>query len=308
MQNDRLKYMANVIGLAVLSFVLTGAFLNEALSFFMRKNIMGASLANPVGLSEILLQFIYFMRSVITLAVPILVLRKGDLAKKRPFIATERPTQDLKLIGFVFLGLIPLTSLVSGVFERVFTDLFHMEAASSIMLPDGFFATALLFISMCIVPALLEEILFRGYIQRMLMPYGGLFALLVTSLLFTLMHARIYQMPSIFVLSMALGYVFYMTEDIRASMFLHFLNNAIAFIITYVAQNMDGASAMVFTAMLFAMCLFVGAIGIALLRQKEWKKLPPNKRPDRISRIEKLLTAPFFSVAFIVLIVSFFTR
>lgn len=308
MQNDRLKYMANVIGLAVLSFVLTGGLLNEALSLFMRKNIAGASLANPIGFSEILLQIIYFVRSIITLAIPILVLRRGDLVKKRTFATKQKPEQNAKLLALIFLGMIPLTNLLSGVFERAFTGLFHMEATASIALPDGFLATILLFITMCVVPAVLEEILFRGYIQRMLLPYGGVFSLLVTSLLFTLMHARIYQMPSIFLLSMALGYVFYVTEDIRISMSLHFLNNAIAFIIAYVAQNMDGASAMVFTTMLFAICLFAGAIGLALLKKEEWKQLPPNKRPDRISRIEKLLTAPFFSVALIVLLISFFTR
>lgn len=47
--------------------------------------------------------------------------------------------------------------------------------------------------------------LFRGYFLRLLRPYGTWFAVIVTAILFALMHGNILQIPFAFLVGLACG-------------------------------------------------------------------------------------------------------
>ena len=75
-----------------------------------------------------------------------------------------------------------------------------------------------------VLPAVLEEMLFRGYILRVLRPYGGRFAIVTSSLLFGLMHGNILQIPFAFLVGLACGWLVLRTGRVWPAMLLHFLN------------------------------------------------------------------------------------
>ncbi|RYF89200.1 MAG: CPBP family intramembrane metalloprotease [Chitinophagaceae bacterium] len=83
---------------------------------------------------------------------------------------------------------------------------------------------------MAFFPALFEEIFFRGAVQNLLQKWWGkpLLAIVVTSLLFSLIHFSVYLFISRAVLGFVLGYMFYRTRNIWVNIVAHFLNNAIA--------------------------------------------------------------------------------
>lgn len=80
------------------------------------------------------------------------------------------------------------------------------------------------------IPALFEEVFFRGAIQNLLEKWwkNPWMAIIVTSLLFSLIHLSIYLFLSRAILGFALGLMFYITRNIWVSVFAHFANNAIA--------------------------------------------------------------------------------
>jgi hypothetical protein len=53
-------------------------------------------------------------------------------------------------------------------------------------------------------------------------------ALVITSILFSLIHASYYLFISRFVLGLALGLLFYQTKNIWINIFAHFMNNLLA--------------------------------------------------------------------------------
>lgn len=83
---------------------------------------------------------------------------------------------------------------------------------------------------MAFFPALFEEVFFRGVIQDLFVKWWKfpLLAIIVTSLLFSLIHGSIYLFVSRAVLGFVLGLMYYKTRNIWVNVIAHFLNNAIA--------------------------------------------------------------------------------
>lgn len=83
---------------------------------------------------------------------------------------------------------------------------------------------------MAFFPALFEEVFFRGAIQNLLVRWWKkpLLAIIVTSLIFSLIHMSIYLFIVRAVLGFALGLLYYKTRNIWVNVIAHFLNNAFA--------------------------------------------------------------------------------
>ena len=86
----------------------------------------------------------------------------------------------------------------------------------------------LMFFLAVLVAPIAEEILFRGFLFKLLAPYGGKFYILVSGLLFSLFHININQIPFAFVTGVFLAYLMYRTGDIRIPIFIHFVTNLIS--------------------------------------------------------------------------------
>lgn len=101
---------------------------------------------------------------------------------------------------------------------------------------NGFADFLLALAIMAFFPALFEELFFRGALQTLLVkwwkkPY---LAILVTSVIFSLIHMSIYLFLSRLILGFVLGLIFHETKNIWVNSIAHFLNNALAVAQMYV--------------------------------------------------------------------------
>ncbi len=90
------------------------------------------------------------------------------------------------------------------------------------------FITSILF--MALMPAIAEEIFFRGFLMN---AFNGVFknmhvAILVTALLFSVIHLQFAKFIPMFFLAVVFGYAAYWTGSIWTSITAHFINNALA--------------------------------------------------------------------------------
>ncbi|WP_460577619.1 lysostaphin resistance A-like protein [Hymenobacter coalescens] len=84
--------------------------------------------------------------------------------------------------------------------------------------------------TICVAAPVLEELLFRGVMLPGLeRNYGSGKAILQSSLLFGLFHLNPAQAVSAFLLGLLAGWVYVRTRSLAACIWLHFLNNAVAF-------------------------------------------------------------------------------
>jgi len=82
---------------------------------------------------------------------------------------------------------------------------------------------------MAIVPGIVEELLFRGYIQRRLLErWSPALAITVTSALFALVHLQLHHVVAVFPMGLWLGVVAWKTGSVIPSMFCHAFINGTA--------------------------------------------------------------------------------
>lgn len=94
-----------------------------------------------------------------------------------------------------------------------------------------------------ILPAIFEELLFRATLQKLLVDWTKKphLAILIASILFSLVHISIYGFLARMFLGMVLGYLFYYGKSIWLNILMHFINNAIGVTSIYFAMK-NGSS------------------------------------------------------------------
>ena len=120
-----------------------------------------------------------------------------------------------------------------------------------------------------IVPAVCEELLFRGCIIGSLKKYNVLMSVVISSVIFALIHSGISGMIFAFLSGMILGFVRIYTGYFSAAVAVHFMNNALA-ISTAAAGSLisEDADSMVFyTAGIIGIVLTLVCIILILLRK-----------------------------------------
>lgn len=100
--------------------------------------------------------------------------------------------------------------------------------------PLGIFATV-------VMAPVMEELLFRGAIQGHLMRIwkNPTWAILLSSLLFGLVHGNPAQIPFAFIVGLGLGWMYYVTGSLAPCFFMHFVNNGSAVVIFWLTENPD---------------------------------------------------------------------
>ncbi len=89
----------------------------------------------------------------------------------------------------------------------------------------------MIMIVLVILPALLEEIIFRGIIMRgLIYNHGFKFALLFSSLLFSLVHFNLIQGFSAFFMGLVLGWLYWRYNSLLIPIIAHGFNNFLAVI------------------------------------------------------------------------------
>lgn len=104
-----------------------------------------------------------------------------------------------------------------------------------ILAPANIGSLAVNLIMIALLPAIGEELIFRGIFQRILtkMFSSGHAAVLVTAFVFSAIHFQFYGFIPRFILGIVFGYLFLWSGTIWLPVIAHFINNAIAVIMTY---------------------------------------------------------------------------
>lgn len=92
-----------------------------------------------------------------------------------------------------------------------------------------------------VIPAVLEEMLFRYIPLKLLLPYSGRWAVLLSSLFFALIHGSLFQIPYAFVAGLIFALADIYSGSILPSVLLHLTNNVISLIVMLRLQGSEAA-------------------------------------------------------------------
>lgn len=178
---------------------------------------------------EILNMLLYML----FLPVPVMVLALLTRSRINPF-----PSRPVK--PWLLLCLIP-TGMAMAIVSNVVTNYFMMFM-TSLGVPYPEFPDTLLpnttslwlnILSTAVLPALVEELIFRGYMQGTLKPYGERMAVILTAFIFGLFHGNILQFPFAFLLGLVMGWMTVQTGSIWPAVLTHFGNNLMSVLLDY---------------------------------------------------------------------------
>jgi len=104
-------------------------------------------------------------------------------------------------------------------------------------------------IVIAVIPAIGEELLFRGYLQQKIGKWlkNPHTAIVITAFLFSAIHLDVQGIIPRFVLGVLLGYLYYWSKSLWLPILAHFVNNAQAVIFSYPLFKIDSGAYSVFS-------------------------------------------------------------
>ena len=155
----------------------------------------------------------------------------------------------------------------------------------------GMYIVGIIFL--CALPAVCEEFLYRGMISRALGDKGMIFGILISSLLFALMHGSPIQLVHQFFLGCVCAIVYYSSRNLRACMIVHFTNNFIAVTGNFILNKTGNID----FALNWWQSLIVTIVGLGLLALTIllFFKLSNNQRAINAKDIEGELKDSFYT-------------
>ena len=213
---------------ASLVYLLVRGLLPLLVSALMGLAHPGASLAKPLGFSGVSTALFQLLIGLGAIVLTLFFLLK----------VTRLKTKDLRIMlpapwspGFclpVFLGVANLANLAGALINRL-----TGSPATSEMLPSGGPELLMQFLALCVMPAIAEELLFRGAFQGLMRPCGSAAAIFAPALLFGVLHLDLAQGLTAFACGVFLGWLAERSGSILPGMLLHLVNNALAFLTIY---------------------------------------------------------------------------
>ncbi len=230
----------------------------------------------------------------------------------RPF-ARHEPVEPTWFILIILLGLATFT--VANLFTDAIIVVWQNIGLPLPDLPseqDGTTTSFILnLISVAILPAILEEMSFRGFLLEKLRPLGDRFAVLMSAVLFGLLHGNIVQIPFAFLLGLFFGYVTVRTNNIFIAIFLHFLNNAISVLFDYANLVIPDWANVLYIVWLLVVLLAgtIAAMVMARGPHRFWMPLGTTDSPlTALQKHVAFWVSPFMITSTVLLIVNFVTK
>jgi hypothetical protein len=180
---------------------------------------------------------------LIFLVLPLLVIRRWHTPSLAQYLQVRRfPAAGLALSLSGTLFLLPVVLWVGQWLYSFFPDLIRLGQASESLVvdPRPWPLTATLLV-IAVTPAVCEEVLFRGYLQRTLqrsLPAPWHF--LISGTIFALFHQQVLSLPSLLLVGVYLGFVYFRFGSLYLSAFCHFLYNALLILLANFPPRVAG--------------------------------------------------------------------
>lgn len=261
-----LKKNANFVGVLMLALIGAAFFLPSLLLLFLQ--ITGAAdMSLPqYGLGSTGYTLFSMASYLLYLALPsiaVTLLMRRDL---RPF-PTKRMAPSVFIPAVMAgLGLVVLANLVASILMNILSSFGLPWPSSPNVMDKSVLNLVLNLVSTAVLPALVEEMVFRGYVLGALRPQGDGLAIVFSALLFGLLHGNLLQIPFAFILGLIFAYLTVQTGSIWPAVLIHFLTNATSVCLEYAGLFLPDTDAQgMLNGTAFAVMAVIGIIGAAIL-------------------------------------------
>lgn len=141
-----------------------------------------------------------------------------------------------------------------------------------------------MYVYVCFLGPIAEELLFRGLVLRTLKPWGKQTAILISAIVFGLFHGNVVQIPFAFAVGVVLGYVA-VEYSITWAIVLHIINNfVIADLLTRLMELLPGDLGVMLDGGIYLAVALIAAVLLILRRKEVAAYLKENRMPREVRR------------------------
>ncbi len=305
-----LSFISLLVGFSLILYELASyayVFLVQAVPF------LAAMHSGDYMVKNVAEMFFTFCCVFLPFFVSYLIMRRtGVMDKELPYTAPEKNSGVFFLVlsglGVCFIGNV-LTSFFASSASAVGVEFssYSQSLAADIALPQNLFEFIVMAMHTAVFPAFFEEFAFRGVIMQPLRKYGDWFAIIVSAVIFGLAHGNMTQMPFALLVGVALGYASVVTKSLWTSAIIHFFNNFISLIYSFMGEILEPQRVLVFNGLVIYGIILIGIVAFAGYAKfnPRFYALRPSRKPVKYSRATAVfILMPTMLFAFIKLLSS----
>lgn len=209
---------------ALLGFLFLSSFLPQTMLSITYRFL---PLSAPFSVDEFLWQCYVLIGTIVSLMLPFWAFTTYTRIPRDCAVPMRRVDARLALgVVLAAMAVSVLGGYANGAAEQLFYGL-GVEFLNSVETPESIPALVVYALNMTLIPAVFEEIAFRGMLMQSLRRFGDSFALVVSALLFALAHQIPVNMPNAFLMGLVIGYFVLFTGSVTTGIVIHLINNVL---------------------------------------------------------------------------------
>lgn len=222
---DGFAQAASLCGFGALVYWAVSMLVSELLNWVLAQNSMQAWQSNAVAMLALQVG-----GNLLSLLAPFFLLFAQPLTAKQLYMQKARKG-TLQAAFLVFWVLV-----MAGNAAAMLLGKWLHQSHEQVVLPQEMGLLLTMWVGLAVVPALAEELLFRGLLQGYLRRYGAWISIVGQAVVFALLHGEAPSCLAALFGGIALGICAEMTQSLWCSMLFHLYNNTMAFAAQYYSQ------------------------------------------------------------------------
>ena len=224
------------------------------------------------AITDVLCSLAYCASFILPVLFFYLISKKSDAEPMDLELKLPERRSVFKILSILFIGISVILTMA-----YLNSILFPASSQTNEALFDTDLKTpyriVLMFLSTAVIPAFIEELMFRGMVYANLRPYGKGVAIMISALLFGFMHQNAGQLLYATAAGIVLAVVYEMTGSFWCCVLLHFFNNFLAIIEQVLFQQCAVERASLMCSIIESGIFLTGLIFAALWMLTKQKEL-----------------------------------
>ena len=216
---------------------------------------------------------------------------------------------DVFLLITAGLGVFFIANIASSYFAAYCEMLGHgfvsydTAVEESLNMTNDPFTLAVTVLRTAVVPAFLEEFVFRGVVMQPLRRYGDGFAIFASAFIFGMLHGNMTQMPFAIIAGVMLGYVSVVSGSMWVNTGLHLLNNTVSVLYSAALVYAGEGKELILSSVITYGIIIIGIIAFVFYayRTPRMFKLYPGPYGETKGKIRLYFLMPTMLLALLIL-------
>ena len=230
-------------------------FISLISAFFAGALVIGIGLSQSSSSQKIynLLSFVIGQSFMLLPLLYFLTIKKEPILNRLRIRAVEK---DVIVYTFLLsIGVVVLSDELDRIISIVWPAPDYILDLNSLLQPESMLGFILLILAIVIIAPIGEELLFRGFLQQILEHKWNdtTKSILVTALVFAIIHMNAYWFIQIYFLGILLGFLAWKTKSVIPSLILHSVNNGLA--LTFAITDIDQYSLYIWNGHVAPWCI-----------------------------------------------------